>query len=209
MLNPTPDAVELKPGGIDVAIRYGRGHWPGLAVELLLPTTYVLVGAPSLIGDRAIVEPADILDLPWLQELGTSEMSAWLRKRGVVAPKTENIVHLPGHLVLEGLRNGEGVSLTTTVVVERELASGALEVLFEDPRARRRLLHRHPPGRPAPAAQGLRQLAPPPRPAAVSRQPASAGRGPSGAARPRSSRSIRCARTLRAAAPCSRGSTPA
>ena len=93
----------------------------------------MLVGAPSLIGDRAIVEPADILDLPWLQELGTSEMSAWLRKRGVVAPKTENIVHLPGHLVLEGLRNGEGVSLTTTVVVERELASGPLQVLFEDP----------------------------------------------------------------------------
>ncbi|MFO1142906.1 MAG: LysR family transcriptional regulator [Amaricoccus sp.] len=133
MLNPTPDAVELKPGGIDLAIRYGRGQWPGLAVELLLPTSYVLVGAPSLIGDRAIVEPADILDLPWLQELGTSEMSAWLRTRGVHSPKTENIVHLPGHLVLEGLRNGEGVSLTTTVVVERELASGALRVLFEDP----------------------------------------------------------------------------
>ena len=60
-------------------------------------------------------------------------MSAWLRDRGVDAPKKENVTHLPGHMVLEGLRNGDGVSLTTTAVVERELASGLLKVLFEDP----------------------------------------------------------------------------
>ncbi len=133
MLNPSTDLVTLTPGGIDVAIRYGHGDWRGLAVELLLPTTYVMVGAPSLIGDRRINEPQDLLDLPWLQELGTSEMTAWIRTRGVVAPKTENLTHLPGHMVLEGLRNGDGISLTTSVVIERELASGRLQVLFEDP----------------------------------------------------------------------------
>ena len=31
MLNPTTELVELKPGGIDVAIRYGSGDWRGLA----------------------------------------------------------------------------------------------------------------------------------------------------------------------------------
>jgi LysR family glycine cleavage system transcriptional activator len=134
MLNPTPDLVELEPGGIDVAIRYGTGRWRGVEAELLVPTTYVLVGAPSLLGGRRIAEPSDILDLPWLQELGTSEMTAWLRDRGVDAPKKENLTHLPGHLVLEGLRNGDGVSLTTTAVVEREIASGALTVLFEEAR---------------------------------------------------------------------------
>jgi LysR family glycine cleavage system transcriptional activator len=134
MLNPTAETVELKPGGIDVAIRYGTGGWRGLDAELLVPTTYVLVGAPSLIGERRIAEPSDILDLPWLQELGTSEMSAWLRDCGVDAPRKENLTHLPGHLVLEALRNGDGVSLMTTAVVEREIASGALTVLFEEAR---------------------------------------------------------------------------
>lgn len=134
MLNPSTELVPLVPGGIDVAIRYGSGDWRGMQVELLVPTSYVLVGAPALIGDRTIAEPNDILDLPWMQELGTSEMSSWLRNRGILAPKTENITHLPGHLILEGLRNGDGVSLTTTVVVEPELASGRLRVLFEDPR---------------------------------------------------------------------------
>jgi LysR family transcriptional regulator, glycine cleavage system transcriptional activator len=132
MLNPTAETVELTPGGIDVAIRYGNGAWRGLDADLLLPTTYVLVAAPSLIAGRRIAEPRDILDLPWLQELGTNEMSAWLRERGVVTPKKENITHMPGHLVHEGLRNGDGVSATSRVLVERELADGQLVVLFEE-----------------------------------------------------------------------------
>ena len=135
MLNPSTELVELNPGGIDVAIRYGNGDWRGLQVDLLMHTRFVLVGAPSLIGDRQIVEPNDILDLPWLQELGTSEMTSWLRGRGVLTPKKGNLIHLPGHMVLEGLRNGDGVSLTSTVLIERELASGRLKVLFEDPRS--------------------------------------------------------------------------
>ena len=53
MLNPTAQFVELAPGGIDVAVRYGGGVWRGLDAELLLPTTIVIVAAPSLIGDAA------------------------------------------------------------------------------------------------------------------------------------------------------------
>ena len=53
MLNPTAQAVELSPGGVDLAIRYGTGDWRGLDAELLVATTFVLVAAPSLIGDRA------------------------------------------------------------------------------------------------------------------------------------------------------------
>jgi LysR family glycine cleavage system transcriptional activator len=91
-----------------------------------------MVGAPSLLGERRISEPRDLLDLPWLQELGTSEMSAWFRDRGVVTPKKESITHLPGHLVLEGLRNGDGVSVTARALVEGELENDRLVVLFED-----------------------------------------------------------------------------
>lgn len=132
MLNPTSQIVEIAPGGVDVAIRFGKGHWRGLDAELLVATSMVLVGAVSLIADRTIREPKDILELPWLQELGTSEMSNWLRDRGVIVPRKESVIHLPGHLVLEGIRNGDGVSLASRVVVERELASGKVVALFED-----------------------------------------------------------------------------
>lgn len=132
MLNPTSQIVDLAPGGVDVAIRFGRGPWKGLDAELLLPANIVIVAAPRLIGDRRIVQPRDILGLPWLQELGTSEMSNWLRDRGVIAPKKENVTHLPGHLVIEGVLNGAGVSLSARPLVENDIAAGRVTVLFED-----------------------------------------------------------------------------
>jgi len=132
MLNPTPELVDLAPGGIDVAIRFGGGNWTGLQSELLLSTNFVMVAARSLIGSRTISDPHQILDLPWLQELGTNEMSNWLRQRGVLAPKTGNITHLPGPLLLEALRSGEGVTATSMTFVERDVAEGRLVVLFED-----------------------------------------------------------------------------
>jgi LysR family glycine cleavage system transcriptional activator len=132
MLNPTSNLVELAPGGVDVAIRVGKGSWRGLESEQLDATSMVLVGSASLLADRVIREPRDILALPWLQELGTSEMSNWLRHHGIITPRKESVIHLPGHLVLEGLRNGDGVSLASRVMIERELASGQLIALFED-----------------------------------------------------------------------------
>jgi LysR family glycine cleavage system transcriptional activator len=132
MLNPTPQIVELAPGGVDVGIRFGQGAWPGLDAELLVATSIVIVAARALIGERAITEPRDILELPWLQELGTSEMSEWLRGRGVIVPPSGNVTHLPGHLVLEGLRNGAGVTLFSRALIADELAEGRLVVLFED-----------------------------------------------------------------------------
>jgi LysR family transcriptional regulator, glycine cleavage system transcriptional activator len=132
MLNPTVEIIELAPGGVDVAIRFGEGTWTGLRSELLFETSFVVVGARSLIGDRDITAPEQLLDLPWLQELGTNEISNWLRGRGVLSPKTENVTHLPGYMVLEGMRAGEGITSTARVFVERDVAEGRLVVLFED-----------------------------------------------------------------------------
>jgi len=132
MVNPTSEVVELAPGGVDVAIRFGRAPWRGLESEMLVATSMVLVAAPALIEGRPIAEPHDMLRLPWLQELGTSEMTNWMRDHGIVSQRPDSLAHLPGHLLLEALRNGDGVSLTTRVTVERDLEAGRLTVLFEE-----------------------------------------------------------------------------
>ena len=155
--------------------------WRGLQAELLLPTTFVLVGAPALIGERRIAEPRDILDLPWLQELGTSEMSAWLRDRGVVArPGPRASSTCPATWCSRRLRNGDGVSLTTTRRRRARARRGPAQG-----RSSRRLspglgyfiVTR--PGVMRPPLKRLRRLAAPPRPPA----PAARLRSYSGAGR--------------------------
>lgn len=132
MLNPTASIVELAPGGVDVAVRFGRGDWPGLEASLLIECNFAIVAARSLIGTARIEDPAELLDYPWLQELGTTEVDDWLRQHGVTSGRTKSTTHLPGNLLLEGLRRGDGISATARAFLEDDIAAGRLVVLFED-----------------------------------------------------------------------------
>lgn len=53
-------------GGIDVALRVGRGDWPGLRSEKMLDQRVMPVCAPALAA--RIREPADLLSLPVIRE---------------------------------------------------------------------------------------------------------------------------------------------
>lgn len=133
-IDPTPALADLTPGGIDIALRFGRGNWPGLDSTLLIETGIVLVGAPALVGHLPEITPADLVDLPWLEELGTTEATQWLRDRGVSEDKARHRVQVPGNLVLQGARDAQGVAVTTRLFVEADVAAGRLVVLFEEPR---------------------------------------------------------------------------
>lgn len=132
MLNPSAQVVEFRPGGIDLAIRFGAGNWSGLDAELFLATNFAVVGANCLIGDRSIEKPEDLLDFPWLQEYGTNELAIWMERQGVVPKGKLNITHLPGYMVLEGLRRGDGISATAKTFIEADIEAGNLTVLFEE-----------------------------------------------------------------------------
>lgn len=132
MINPTPENVALEPGGIDIALRHGSGHWPGLDAALLFHSPLVVVAAPSLVGDREVTKPEDLLDLPWLQEFGTTESTNWFKRKGVASVRAAGVTQVPGNLLLEGVRQGQGVSLTVRQWVEDDIAAGRLRLLFEE-----------------------------------------------------------------------------
>ena len=133
MIDPSTALVDLSPGGIDVAIRYGQGDWPGHEVELLMPTSMVVVGAPTLFKDRRVTKPQDLVDLVWLEELGRSEAKEWLQSRGVEQGFLGRRVTVPGNLMLDGVRDGQGVAVSTKLFIEADVAAGRLVILFEDP----------------------------------------------------------------------------
>lgn len=132
-LNSTIEAEVLAPGGVDMAIRYGTGNWPGLDCRLLLPGCLTVVASPSLIGDRTLREPLEILDYPILQEHASVEFDMWLEKVGVPKSAPRKVVRVPGNMLLDGVRRGDGIGATTPPFIAEELKSGDLVALFDDP----------------------------------------------------------------------------
>lgn len=136
MLDPNPKLVPLEPGGVDIAIRHGDGSWPGVDVEPLVPSPMSVVAAPSLLKGRRSVTPDELAELPWLEEVGANEANAWLAANGARLASRGARIQLPGNLMFDGLRAGQGVAVTVRKFVEADLEAGRLVELFCDEIAR-------------------------------------------------------------------------
>ena len=132
MLNPSVEVMELKPGGIDLAVRYKDRRRLETEVTPVLISDMVVVGTPSLLGEQAYDDPASLLNLPWLQELGTNEVADWFERRGVALNRPLIISQMPGNLIMQALRRGDGISYTARAFFKDEIQSGQVVVLFSD-----------------------------------------------------------------------------
>ena len=133
MLNPTSKVVDLKPGGVDLAIRNTNQRGLNTSITPLLVSDMVIIAAPSLLGTREIDDPEMLVDLPWLQELGTNEVADWFGYRGVPLKRPLMINEMPGNLIMQAVRRGDGIACTTRAFFEAEIRSGQMKVLFSEP----------------------------------------------------------------------------
>lgn len=132
IVTPSPALTDPSPGAIDVAIRFGTGNWPGLESEPLMASPLVVVGAPSLFKGRTPESPGDLIRYPWLEELGTTESTSWLASKGLAGQRVLSRTEVPGNLMLDGARNGQGIAVSTRIAVAEDLAAGRLVAVFED-----------------------------------------------------------------------------
>lgn len=132
MLNPTSEVVEFRPGGIDVAIRYHDRRRPRPDEEAVLVTDMIVIGAPSLIGGLDLRDPASLTKMPWLQELGTNEVSDWFTYHGVVPEEPLTINHMPGNLIMSAVRRGDGLTYTARAFFVDDLEAGGVVELFSE-----------------------------------------------------------------------------
>lgn len=133
LLNPTSEVVELKPGGFDVAIRYRDRRRPHRDMEPVLISDMIVIGAPSLLGGQDLRDPASLVDLPWLQELGTNEAAEWFTYHGVVPDRPLTVNHMPGNLIMEAVRRGDGITYTARAFFRDDLQAGRVVELFSEP----------------------------------------------------------------------------
>ena len=120
--------------GIDVAIRYGRGHYPPHVAECLMTIDAFPVCSPALLADGATLGcPDDLAGLTLLHSSWADESDArpgwpmWLRAAGAkgVDPEPGPRFSADGMLV-EAALAGQGVALSSAALVGRELEAGRL-----------------------------------------------------------------------------------
>lgn len=128
-LHPDQRVVDLAADRMDLAIRFGRGAWKGVEVEHLTHASYVVVGAPSLIGDAQSLSPAEMSRLPWVIETDWSEQLAWLRSLGI-DPDQITVQKVPSEeLARSAALQGYGLHVDVTALLADDLASGRLRAV--------------------------------------------------------------------------------
>ncbi|GAA4329510.1 transcriptional regulator GcvA [Pigmentiphaga soli] len=136
--HPGRDAVfttSLKPVDFnvhdaDVAIRMGRGDWPGVACEYLVGIELTPVCSPRLLAARPLARPADLARHTLLHsEARPSHWELWLAGAGAGADDidpqhgmTFESVSLAYQAAIEGM----GVAMGQYALVEADLAHGRL-----------------------------------------------------------------------------------
>lgn len=126
--------LDLGSAGVDVAIRFGRGDYPGYAATILMPDSVFPVCSPRLIAEHGPVASIEtLLDLPLLHDSSTegdgsgSDWRSWLNHVGHGDLEANNGQRFgEAGLLIEAAVFGLGVALGRASLVSDLTADGTL-----------------------------------------------------------------------------------
>lgn len=120
------ELAEIGPGGVDCAVRYGKGGWAGVRAERLAGEVLFPVCAPAYRAANGLEAPADLARAVLLRH-DRQLWGPWLRAAGVaLAEPAGGPLFSDTGLLLDAAIAGEGVALARARLVEGDLASGRL-----------------------------------------------------------------------------------
>jgi len=132
--------VDFAAQGIDIGVRYGNGHWPGLVAEKLMNEEVFPVCAPSVL-QRVGHEPGlDVFagetlihDQSMDERAGFPSWDAWMLHAGIGAGSSNRALKINNSAaVLQAAIDGHGIALARSVMARDDLATGRLVRLFPD-----------------------------------------------------------------------------
>jgi LysR family transcriptional regulator, glycine cleavage system transcriptional activator len=137
-ISATDTLVDLTRGDFDIAIRYGNGRYPGLAVELLLKNEVFPACSPALLRNGPPLEtPADLGNHVLLHDQQTDRdplapsWPMWLKAAGINdAQASHGLSFSANVLALEAAIAGHGVTLAYSTTAAADIAAGRLVRLF-------------------------------------------------------------------------------
>mgnify|MGYP002633055731 CR=1 FL=1 len=132
-VSSTDAVVDFSGDGIDMALRYGSGTYPGIEKVLLMTETLFPVVSPLLLEKIGPLEkPADLARFPLLHDDMRDDWAAWMEAAGVGdidVSRGPSFSH-SNHIQLAAVA-GEGVALGRSIMVVDNLFSGLLQKPFE------------------------------------------------------------------------------
>jgi LysR family glycine cleavage system transcriptional activator len=123
--------------GIDVAIRLGRGPYPGLKADVLMEEWFSAVCSPTFRAAAPDLRtPADLPRFPLLHDEVDARVpeeitwARWLQAIGVAYSGAPHPSFSHTYLTLEAAANGQGIAIAAEPYIEEHLRTGRLMRLF-------------------------------------------------------------------------------
>jgi len=137
-ISATDALVDLTRDDFDIAIRYGTGRYPGLAVELLLKNEVFPACSPALLRNGPLLEnPGDLRHHVLLHDQQSDRdplapsWPMWLKAAGVSDAQADHGLSFSANmLALEAAIAGHGVTLAYSTTASADIAAGRLVRLF-------------------------------------------------------------------------------
>jgi len=125
--------IDFDATNVDVAIRMGKGQWPGLRADFLMRQYVTPICSPAFAAEHDIREPADLLRV---QRLAPNDnwWADWFAKAGVATPPppSERGIELDSQLQeASAVQAGFGVAMMTPLFWHADLAAGRLVQPFD------------------------------------------------------------------------------
>lgn len=120
-LDPTLNAADFAADGVDLAIRYGDGQWPGVQADLLMTERLTPVRAPTA---------GPVETLPLLMTKRAFDWTAWASATGFDLAARPQLQLTDYNVVLQAALRGEGLALGRLSLVGPLVAAGQLVTPF-------------------------------------------------------------------------------
>lgn len=119
--------------GLDIGVRYGLGHYPGLEAQRLLEEEVFPVCSPAMLPREGDFDAATLAALPLIHDTTIDfdpefpDWSAWLTAHGIAhGDATRGLRFNSTLLALQAAVDGQGVALARSVAAAADLAAGRL-----------------------------------------------------------------------------------
>ncbi|MDY0883405.1 LysR family transcriptional regulator [Dongia soli] len=118
------NVVDLAGEGLDFAIRFGDGVWPGIQAAQLLDAPLSVLCTPTMA--RRLKTPGDLAREILLRSYRSDDWPCWFAAAGIEPPAIRGPIFDSSRLMAEAAMQGAGAALVPVSMFAQELCEGRL-----------------------------------------------------------------------------------